>query len=235
MIKFSFLLFSIAIANGCMGQKKQATTPIIFETVCKGDISILNKNLVNDFGENYTITKLKYYVSNVKFETREKRKTTGDVYLIDAAKKNIISLPVTNKKNITGISFLLGVDSILNCSGAQSGALDPLNDMFWTWNNGYIFFKLEGNSKVSKADLHRIEHHIGGFKGSNKTMRKIYLPINEALLKGKKNLVIQLDINKYWNGINKLKLAEQPVIATPGILAKNVADNFDAMFSIKNN
>ena len=107
--------------------------------------------------------------------------------------------------------------------------------MFWTWNNGYIFFKVEGNSASSKADLHRIEHHIGGFKGSNKTMREIYLPINnKALLKSKK-LIIQLDIDKYWNGVNKLKIAEMPVIATPGALAKNAADNFVGMFSIKNN
>lgn len=234
MSKSSFFLLSIVIANCCMGQKIPGNIHIIFEAISKGEEGILNKNLVNDFGENYTITKLKYYVSNIKFVAGEKRKNTGKVYLIDAAKKNIITIAVPSK-NITGLSFLLGVDSALNCSGAQSGALDPLNDMFWTWNNGYIFFKVEGNSEASKADLHRIEHHVGGFKGSNKTLRGIYLPINKALLKGKKNLVIQLDIDKYWNGINKIKLAELPVIALPGIQSKNAAINFDAMFSIKDN
>ena len=234
MSKLSFFLLGVVIANCCLGQKKTVSVPIIFKFVCKEEDNILNKNLVNDFGENYTITKLKYYVSNIKFVTRAKRKITSDVYLIDASKKNIISTAVPSK-NITGISFLLGVDSALNCSGAQSGALDPLNDMFWTWNNGYIFFKVEGNSESSKADLHRIEHHIGGYKGSNKTMREIYLPINnKTLLKGK-IWVIQLDIDKYWNGINKLKIAETPVIAIPGVQAKNAAANFYAMFSIKDN
>jgi hypothetical protein len=234
MSKLSFLLLSVVIANYCMGQKKAGRIDIMFEAIYKGEDNILNKKLVNDFGENYTITKLKFYVSNVNFLNGKKRKTSSGVYLIDASKKNTISMAVPSK-NITGLSFLLGVDSALNCSGAQSGALDPLNDMFWTWNNGYINFKIEGNTEVSKADLHRIEHHIGGYKGSNKTMREIYLPINKALLKGKKNLVIQLDIDKYWNGINKLKMAEQPVISLPGIQAKNAADNFDNMFSIKDN
>ncbi len=234
MNKFSFLLLTIIISTHCIGQKKAYSIPIIFDINCKGENNILNKDLLNDFGENYTITKLKYYVSNIKFVTGEKRNTTNQVYLIDASKKNLFSITVP-PKNITGISFLLGVDSTLNCSGAQDGALDPLNDMFWTWNNGYIFFKVEGTADVSKADLHRIEHHIGGYKGSNKTMREIYLPINNKALLKNKTLVVELNIDKYWNGINKLKFAEQPVIAVPGLQAKNAANNFNDMFSIKNN
>ena len=234
MSKLFFLLLCMVAQSGCVAQKKQLSIPIIFENICKEEENILNKNLVNAFAENYTITKFKYYVSNIKFVTDKKIKNTAGVYLIDASKKNIISIIVPSEK-VSGISFLLGVDSILNCSGAQSGALDPLNDMFWTWNNGYIFFKLEGSSDVSTADLKRIEHHIGGFKGSNKTMREIYLPINNPALLKQKKLVIQLDIDKYWNGINKIRIAETPVVALPGIKAKNVADNFAGMFSIKNN
>ena len=234
MSKLFFLLLCMVSQSGCLAQKKQLSIPIIFENICKEEENILNKNLVNAFAENYTITKFKYYVSNIKFVTDKKIKNTAGVYLIDASKKNIISIIVPSEK-VSGISFLLGVDSILNCSGAQSGALDPLNDMFWTWNNGYIFFKVEGNSANSKADLHRIEHHIGGFKGINKTMTEIYLPINSKVLFKRKKLVIQLDIDKYWNGINKLKIAEMPVIATPGTPAKYAANNFTGMFSIKNN
>ena len=234
MSKLFFLLLGMVIQSCCIAQKRQPSMPIVFENICKEEKSILNKNLVNAFAENYTITKFKYYVSNVKFVTDKKTKNTTGVYLVDASKKNIISVIVPSKK-ITGISFLLGVDSALNCSGAQSGALDPLNDMFWTWNNGYIFFKLEGSSDASTADLKRIEHHIGGFKGSNKTMREIYLPINNPALLKQKKLVIQLDIDKYWNGINKIRIAETPVVALPGIQAKNAADNFAGMFSIKNN
>ena len=234
MNKLFISLLGIVICNCSIGQKKAGIMTITFELVSKGETNILNKKLVNDFGENYTISKLKYYISNVTIESGEKRKTTGDIYLIDASKKNIISL-IVSSKNITGLSFLLGVDSALNCSGAQSGALDPLNDMFWTWNNGYVFFKIEGNCEASKADLHRIEHHIGGFKGTNKTMREIYFPIKNKNLLKNKVLVVQLDIDKYWNGKNKLRMAEMPVIKTAGVQAKNAADNFDVMFSIKDN
>ena len=232
MSKLYFILVGFVISNNCIAQNRAIKIPVSFEVVSNGEDGILNKKLVNDFGENYSITKLKFYISNVHFVTAVKAKIKNSVYLIDASKKNSISLAVPSKK-INGISFLLGVDSALNCTGAQSGALDPLNDMFWTWNNGYIFFKLEGNADVSNADLHRIEQHIGGYKGNNKTMREIYLPINNKDLMKLKTLVIELDIDKYWNGINKIRLSELPVITVPGILSKNAADNFVGMFLIK--
>ena len=232
MNKSFFLLWGIIFQSFCMGQKKQLSIPVIFEVVATNEKDILNKELVNDFGEKYTITKLKYYVSNLNFVTGIAQNVKQNVHLINASKKNIISVALPSKK-ITGISFLLGVDSILNCIGAQSGALDPLNDMFWTWNNGYIFFKLEGNAETSTADLNRIEQHIGGFKGSNKTMREIFLPIMDMDFLKSKRLVIQLNIDKYWNGKNKLRFSESPIIASPGTLAKNAADNFLGMFLIK--
>ena len=234
MSKLLLIFMAVVISYSCFSQKKTVRIPVSFEVIYKGSDSFLNRKLINDFGENYSISKLKYYVSNIKFETKEITNNQSNIFLIAASKQNIISVLVPAKK-ITGISFLLGVDSALNCSGAQSGALDPLNDMFWTWNNGYIFFKLEGSSDASNADLKRIEHHIGGFKGTNKSMRSIYLPINNPALLKQKNLVIQLDIDKYWNGLNKIKIAETPVITVPGILAKNAADNFAGMFFIKDN
>ena len=128
---------------------------------------------------------------------------------------------------------MLGVDSLDNCSGAQSGALDPLNDMFWTWNNGYVMFKLEGKSASSTADNNRIEQHIGGYKGGNKTMREIFLPIDKNYFKENSIITIQLNLDKYWNGLNDLHIAETPVITAPGELAKKAADNFKGMFLIK--
>ena len=233
MIKLLFIFIAFVISYSCFSQKKTARIPVSFDVVYKGSDSFFNRNLKNDFGENYSISKLKYYVSNVKFETKEITNNQSNVFLIDASKQNIISVLVPAKK-ITGISFLFGVDSTLNCSGAQSGALDPLNDMFWTWNNGYIFFKMEGTSDASTADLKRIEHHIGGYKGVNKATQRVFLPINNASDLKSNKLIIQFDIDKYWNGINKIKIAETPVVTVPGLLAKNAADNFATMFSIKN-
>lgn len=229
----TILLWCLA-ANCCTAQNIQKSIAVTFEFVCKGDSNVLNNKLTNNFGETYTITKLKYYISHVKFVSTITEKDNGTVYLIDASKTNRITVSLPDE-NTTGFSFLLGIDSILNCSGAQSGALDPLNDMFWTWNNGYIVFKLEGTSPSSTADLQRIEHHIGGYKGDNKTMREVFLPIDNKSLLQTKRLTIQLDIDKYWQNTNNILIKETPLITLPGAAAKNAADQVAAAFSIKEN
>ncbi|MEQ1553676.1 MAG: MbnP family protein [Ferruginibacter sp.] len=126
---------------------------------------------------------------------------------------------------------MIGVDSALNCSGAQNGALDPLNDMFWTWNNGYTMFKLEGKSDSSKADNNRIEHHIGGYKGEYKTMQNIFLPLDENYFTKKNSITIIMNLDNYWT--NNIKISENPIVATPGKMAKLVAENFVKLFSIQ--
>ena len=136
------------------------------------------------------------------------------------------------------LQFLLGVDSIRNCSGAQTGALDPMNGMFWTWNSGYIMFKLEGNSTASTADLQRIEHHIGGYKGSDNVATVIHLDFNTTKLLEIKagattELVIETNLDNYWNGNASIKIAELPMCMITGEPALKVAKNFTGLFSVK--
>jgi hypothetical protein len=226
------LLFVFAAFGQKPSIKSNRECAIQFANEANGKKIILNdSNYINSFGERYTVSKLKYYVSNLHFVTKGKAEPNGidkNVYLIDAAKENIIKakMPVGE---VTGITFLLGVDSIKNCSGAQSGALDPLNDMFWTWNSGYVMFKLEGKSDSSKADLQRIEQHIGGYKGEYKTMRTVFVPINKM----SPIINITANLDKYWNGINKISIAETPMTTTIGTNAKKSADNFPGIFSVK--
>ncbi len=226
MNKYIFLLCMIVFSLNCFGQKK---ITIRFENIANGKKIVLNDSLYeNDFGEKYTVRKLKYYISNICFFTKAGLVEDKTVYLIDAAKENIITRKHSPK--IVGISFMLGVDSALNCSGAQSGALDPLNDMFWTWNNGYVMFKLEGKSDASLADNNRVEQHIGGYKGEYKTMRKVIMPINEKHVQQNNTITIEMNLDDYWAGI---KIAENPVIAVPGALANKASDNFPKMFFLK--
>lgn len=184
----------------------------------------------NPFGENYSVSRLKYYVSNFTLiEQNEKEKTAKNINLVNAFENDSIQIETSPGTKLTA-SFVLGVDSIYNCSGAQSGALDPLNGMFWTWNTGYIFFKLEGISAASKAEGQRIEHHIGGYAGPNKAIRSITIPVSFYAIE---NGVLKIEMNadNYWYGHSTLKISEYPAITAPGEMAKKAADNFDKMWS----
>ena len=102
--------------------------------------------------------------------------------------------------------------------------------MFWTWNSGYIFFKLEGSSPASTADRQRIEHHIGGYAGPNKAMRNITIPVSFYAIENG-ILKIEMNIDNYWYGHSTLKISENPIITAPGAMAKKAADNFDKLWS----
>ncbi len=221
--------------------EKTGSVKIIFKNTVKGNPVILNTvAYTNPFTEQYTISTFKYYISNVVINNIDKRAAEKESYhLLNEAQAASLSFSYTAAADIySTISFMLGVDSIKNISGAQTGALDPINDMFWTWNTGYIMAKLEGSSPQSTVVNNMIEFHIGGFSGANKVLKIITLnlPANKLLniREGKTSeIFIEADIDKWWQNPNDLKINNNAVCTTPGALAKKVADNYANMFAIK--
>lgn len=217
-----------------------------------GKVKIIFKNLVknaplvlydsaytNPWGELYTVSKLKYYISNtIIFSGSKMVHEKNGYHLLNQSMPSSLEFSFAlPENNYDSISFLPGVDSIRNVSGAQTGVLDPLNDMFWTWNSGYIMQKLEAVSPQSNIVNHKVEYHIGGFSGENSVLKFITLAFPPGkLLKIKKGktstLVINADLNKIWQGDIDLKISETPACSSPGVLAKKIAGNFAQMFSV---
>lgn len=216
-------------------QSDSTTLKIIFKnTANHKPIVLRDSNYITPSGETYQITKLKYYISNIKFGDNI-LKEEDNVQLITEPMSTSFSIPV-KAGSYRQIHFLLGVDSLLNCSGAQEGALDPMNDMFWTWNSGYVMFKLEGISENSRADKNRIEHHIGGYRNQQNIAKPVTLSFEKTLViqKGeKREIVINVDLDQYWKSVNNILISEKPVCTLPGELAKTIAANFSNMFSIQ--
>ena len=193
----------------------------------------------NAFGEKYSITLLKYYISNVRLLHDGGQVNEMESYhLIDQRLPASLSFNFASAANsFSGLQFLLGVDSIRNVSGAQTGALDPLNDMFWTWNSGYVMAKMEGTSPQSNQAGGKIAYHIGGFSGVNAVLKTITLPFPAGMKlvvqQGKvSEITLEADCNQWWQSRHAIKIAELPVCTTPGELAKQIADNYSNLFSI---
>ncbi|WP_149839447.1 MbnP family protein [Chitinophaga agrisoli] len=196
---------------------------------------------MNAAGESFTITMFKYYISNFTLTTTTGQEITlpAAYFLVNESSDSTkrITLPQAPEGTYQRISFMIGVDSIHNMSGAQTGALDPVNGMFWTWNSGYIMAKLEGNSPVSKQPLNLVEFHIGGFKGASNVLRRVQLNFPQPVkLSAATPATVQLTADAYtWfhlpNAISFKKVAS---CTTPGTQAAAVADNYRNMFSISN-
>ncbi|HNU87603.1 MAG TPA: hypothetical protein PKJ94_04915 [Ferruginibacter sp.] len=184
MKKFlSIAVLSTIILSSC----KKDSTPE-YDPNVKADLSVEFDNIAgaadlqlntgsytNAAGESFKVTKLKYYVSNFKFTN-----ANGTVYtvpqnesyfLIDesnaASHEAELSIP---EGEYTSVSFVLGVDSLRNTMDVsqRTGVLDvsgAATDMYWSWNSGYIFFRMDGTSPSIAAAGNVFQYHVGGFGG----------------------------------------------------------------------
>lgn len=130
----------------------------------------------NSSGDSFNVSKFNYYLSNIKLKRNDGFifSEPNSYHLIKHV-DGVTTFSFANipEGNYYEIEFLIGVDSLRNVSGSQTGALDVTNNMFWNWNSGYIFFKLEGEYKtntVTQKGGYVI--HIGGFKGVYSCLQK---------------------------------------------------------------
>jgi len=230
-------LLMIAMVGFCfLSGEAQVPVKVQFYHHANGKALRLD-SIYNSSEDRYNIQRLRYYVSNLTLLTANGTPTNAraPVFLIDAFEEDTASILLPSG-SYTALRFLLGTDSLQNVSGATDGALDPLNNMYWTWNTGFINFKMEGEITREGKQTERMQYHIGGFSGPYKTMRQITLPFSEALvLKEGMPMRIQLlvDVAPFFNGLRAANNFKSPVIMNPGKQAAIAADQLTTMFSLQ--
>ena len=160
-----------------------------FDNVAGNTDLVLNSvDYTNVSGESFNVSQLQYFVSNMKFvcpNGKEFKVNQDDSYFLIQEHEPVtqtlkLKVPAGEYNKLT---FLVGVDSLRNTMpiDKRKGVLDPSNSMdngmYWSWNSGYIFFKMEGNSAAAREDPtgnRRFRYHIGGFGGySARTINNI--------------------------------------------------------------
>lgn len=206
----------------------------------------------NQFEQSFKVKKFNYFISNIMLvnENDEEFIVPQDesyflIKEIDKASHQFIinNLPVGT---YTKIRFLIGVDSLRNTKGIaeRTGVLDVgayAADMYWTWNQGYIFLKLELHQSRPKGDTTNAipyVYHIGGYGGMNtptvNNLRTVELNLTNKIVGVKNatsNLYLKVDAEKVIRGNYEVDLDRYPtVMLTP--FSTNIADNYKNMFSV---
>ncbi len=218
------------------------------------DNVIGNQNLEYDktysiaSGEKYTIKKLKYYISNIQFMKSDGSVTTlqqdSSYFLVDESNSAsmILSLPQVEIGKYLAIRLMIGVDSAKSMAPLEKrrGVLDMSGlgqDMYWTWNQGYIFFKMEGIYTDFSGKNDDYTYHIGGFGNNGSSLNNIKvitIPLGstECEVSEDKKLTINLiaDISKVFNGKKEITIVDHPII-TFSPFSIDIADNYSEMMS----
>lgn len=143
-----------------------------------------------------SISNFKFYLSDFRFYHNDSLIDTEKfsyhlVDLLDTSKNKII-FQRNNHVVCNRITFNLGIDSLTNVSGAMEGDLDPMNNMYWTWQSGYINLKFEGSidDGVSR------EYHLGGYAYPNNSLQKVNLNIHSS-----ENMVVYIHLDDFIHSI----------------------------------
>jgi hypothetical protein len=193
---------------------------------------VLEKNswYVSKNNDSLQFTKIKFYLTDFKILTKEgkiKQLQNSDflVGIFNGESKSILLENVSYK---TGdqLLFNIGVNEKMNTSGALSGALDPANGMYWSWQSGYINFKIEGKSPSCSTRKNKFQFHIGGYKKPFAATRSKSVTIANAI---NNVLIIDFDIATLFDSIDISNLNQ---VMIPGKEAVEIADILPDLFSL---
>lgn len=187
----------------------------------------LNKYILLNKSDSIFIETIKFYISNIKLAIDDSIifQEPNSYHLIDFENISTKTISLNYPKNIifNKIIFKLGIDSATNVSGALGGDLDPTKGMYWTWQNGYINFKLEGKSNICQSRNNEFQYHLGGYVYPNNAIQEITLNIKNI---NSLNININLD-----NLLPYLHLSSKNHIMSPSLesvkLSKIIANSFE--------
>lgn len=204
-----------------------------------GQPLVLNQSWYkNENGDDYQVSEYKYYISHLELIAEDgHRFAEPEVYhLVDEARpgSRTISFGPVPPKRYHQLRLLIGVDSLRNVSGAQTGALDPLHGMFWTWNTGYIMAAFAGTSPQAGPIPQNLSFHIGGFSGPHSALRWVTLDLDLELEPGQAHrLDLYNNLNEWFRGAHLIDFSQFSSLSAPGFGASMMADNYATMFSLQ--
>lgn len=243
-MKKLFLMAFIAIAIASCKKEDEiignGTVDFEFENVVNNaPLTLGTQSYTNAKNETFTVSTFKYYVSNIELTNTDGTvyKAPESYFLIDQSQSSSFNPKLENVPagDYNKISFTIGVDSARNFAGAQTGVLAPEKGMFWTWNSGYIFVKMEGNSQASTQANKSLTFHIGGASKTTNVIRKASFNIANTLrIRSTSAPEIHFNANvaAMFSGVQDISFTQYNSMhggANAIIIANNYANN---MFSL---
>ncbi|PKV48675.1 hypothetical protein ATE84_0680 [Aquimarina sp. MAR_2010_214] len=213
-------------------------------TINNNGIELTTDSYTNASNEVYTISELKYIISNVvliKANGEEFTYPADRSYFVineAAIESKKVSLADIDAGEYTKIRFGFGVDqSKYPLDGSGIANFIPTaeeNGMLWSWSAGYKFLKFEGTYTVNGGTNTDYTVHVGSHGTTLDNYKEITLELpNTLTIKESKSpeVAINVDIAKIFDGTNTHSLEEKNSIQVDPVFAPKIAENITTMFS----
>lgn len=264
MQKFIFGLLALAlfalVIPACKDKEDDDLTgfndvEIEFDNRAGNSPLVFGVEYTNAAGEKLTFSTFNYYVSNfilVKQDGSEYVVPKDSCYFLckhEDAKSRALVLKNVPAGDYTGVKFMIGVDSAKSVSSIDErpGILDPAagaSGMYWSWNAGYIFVKVEGTSPQAPlnpgTNQNTFQYHTGLFGGFSSptlnNLKSVHLHTHHgevAMVRrsGGPHFHVYVDILEMFTNPTNISVATNPS-SHAGAFSKTVADNYADMFEL---
>lgn len=222
------VIFALACLSFQMKINKKDIPVLLYLNFQNEPLVLNDKKYVTKTNDTVTITKMKFYLSNIVLELEDgtQYKESNSVHLVNAETLSSLRFNLKNVPDlkIKKIRFNIGIDSLNNVSEKFDGDLDPALGMYWAWNTGYIYMKLEGKSSSCTSVKKEFQFHIGGYLPKQNALQEIELKIDENQI-----INIEVELSKW---LDFLSLKETNSIMIPGEKALAMARIYKNMFLI---
>ena len=202
-----------------------------------GSKALSASGIYNNNGVSFDLRIFNYYISNIKF-----KRSDGYVYSEPESyhlNKHLEGKETFTVSNLpsgtyTRIEFIIGVDSARNVGGIQGGDLAVEQGMFWEWNTGYIFFKMEGSfAPPSGGEWENFGMHVGGFTGKNNSLQSCSFTLKSPIVaKYGNNCGVFYHVNVLEAFKTPTQLDFQGINDGGSQVLKTVSENYADMFTI---
>lgn len=212
MKRYSIFLVLALFLFGCQPDPKDNTLSIKFN-INVGTVPLVYNTNYTVGGYTVQYTDFRFYISQPVFSSGADMIYFNDAYFLGDASStnNTFVVGDLGKRTIDGIAFGFGVDSSRNTQNGSKavpafsyGVDHPLSsgyNMYWSWNPGYIWMKLEGrmdsNADGDFADANEVfSLHTGIDPAYRFISRTFVFSMNDA----PKTVQVDMDVARFFDG-----------------------------------
>ncbi|MFD0863393.1 MbnP family protein [Sungkyunkwania multivorans] len=196
---------------------------------------------VNGSDETYTISELKYILSDVVLVKENGGEfvypKAASYFLVNEEDSNSKSFTLENVPagNYTAIKFGFGVDQSNYPLNGIANFVPKAEEagMLWSWSAGYKFIKFEGSYTPEGGTQDTFLYHVGSHGATLDNYKTITLDLSSANVSdgGNTTIGIEVDISKIFDGTHTMSLANKDDIQVDPVNAPLIAENITTMFS----